>query len=319
MPLALAIGWVLLAGVGELDCRERSTCPAETPVRSGGQCVAATDAGPTDAGTDAATVDAGPCGACSIDLPVCDEARLRCVCDDTNGCLGPTASHCIDGGCYECETDEDCGSPMRAHCNTTTHECEGCTQDAHCGRAGGTSTPECDETSRTCLACTVANEGTLCGADPGGTSCNIATGACTDTPRRSVRRCGACLADSECMTTDELCVPMIFMGAAREGGYCLLAVDCARPYSVLTPERRSLSGAPLGQYCGIDEMATTCEAVSDLLDGDECTVDDNCGAPGLDDGRCERVGALDGQCTYSCGSAVQCPMGLSCGAGYCGS
>jgi hypothetical protein len=121
------------------------------------------------------------------------------------------------------------------------------------------------------------------------------------------------------MTMDELCVPMTFMGAPREGGYCLLAGDCARPYSMSTPERRSLSGAPPGAYCGIDESATTCEALLDLINDTACMTDENCGADGLADGLCERVGAVADRCTIPCGLAGQCPAGLSCSAGYCGS
>jgi len=70
--------------------------------------------------------------------------------------------------------------------------------------------------------------------------------------------------------------------------------------------RASVEGTNL-TACGPNESVTTCEAVLDL--GAFCPTgqDSACGAPGLNDGRCEPVG-FDStlMCTYSCTSGTQC-------------
>jgi hypothetical protein len=110
---------------------------------------------------------------------------------------------------------------------------------------------------------------------------------------------------------------MSFRGTPRPGGFCLKtrATGCVEPFTVLTPARPSLSGAPPAVYCGIDEDATTCEAVLDLFDDKPCTSADDCGAPGLDDARCEDVSGVPGRCTYGCSRAAECPGTTACGPG----
>jgi hypothetical protein len=93
------------------------------------------------------------------------------------------------------------------------------------------------------------------------------------------------------------------------------------PYGIPTPARISLSGAPAEVYCGLDEARTTCEALLELLAGSACTGDEDCGAAGLMDGRCETVNFVANRCTYSCIAASGCPEGFMCPARpdtYCG-
>jgi hypothetical protein len=116
---------------------------------------------------------------------------------------------------------------------------------------------------------------------------------------------------------------MRFMGTDRDGGYCLPQFDlgCMRPFTTPTDARSSLSGAAAETYCGVDETSTTCEAVLDLIDDASCTSDDDCGAAGVMDGRCETVNGVANRCTYSCTAATQCAAGFMCPAiadTYCG-
>jgi hypothetical protein len=120
---------------------------------------------------------------------------------------------------------------------------------------------------------------------------------------------------------------MNFRSAPRPTGFCLKseASGCVEPFTVLTPMRPSLSGAPPAIYCGIDESTTTCNAILDLLDNKPCSSPEQCGAEELDDARCERVSGVNGRCTYGCPSSARCPVTYDCGPGptaggpnYCG-
>jgi hypothetical protein len=299
-----------------------------------------------DEGVDAGPPDAGPCGmTCPAATPVCDVATGNCVectaaedgaCEDatpvcnaaTNTCVACVAStDCTDtpstpvcdtaaNSCVACVANADCTSLTAPQCNTATNACVPCTADAAC--TGRTGTTVCDVAGGgECVQCTVANEAP-CGAN----SCNPATNTCTTTPRGSVLTCRACTADSEC-TVDNRCVPMNFDGTPRAGGYCLKrgATGCVAPYRVPSDARVSLSGASAEVYCGVNEAVTTCEAVLDLIDDRACApaTDDDCGVPGLNDGRCRTVGGRANRCTYSCGTAADCPAGRACTSSYCGS
>jgi hypothetical protein len=202
-------------------------------------------------------------------------------------------------------------------------ECVACTTDnnnADCSHIP--SRPQCD--AGLCVGCTVATEATNCG----GNSCNPATRTCTTTPRLSRGVCQPCVADSECTPVDgatHRCVRMNYQGTDL-GGFCLRVANvpgpsgCDRPF--VTPfNTTSLSGAASAAYCGIDQTATTCEAVAALLAGLVCPggTAAECGAR---EALCETVGFAVNQCTYACNSAVDCPAGGStgsCAMGYCGS
>ncbi len=287
---------------------------------------------------DQGVPDAGPCGACAAGT-VCDPTAGACVaclgdgdCTDgvclvdeadsaNNQCVGCEGDDdCTDGvcdtdsnECVGCLADGDCTDPATAKCDTGTNTCVECDASIQCE---GTGQNEC--VAGACVQCTEATAETHCGAK----SCDPATNECTDTDRGSVTRCGACVSDTECGLADDRCVPMNFMGAARDSGYCLkrFSTGCIPPYASPTEERASLSGEAPAQYCGIREDLTTCEAVRDLVDGASCSMNSDCGAADLSDARCETVNGVADRCTYDCGGTDECRSGTMCGANgmYCG-
>jgi hypothetical protein len=272
------------------------------------------DTGVSDAGSDAS--GDVPCGGCALPL-VCVASSgdcVECIGTDASTCTG-TDQACVASTCVGCDGPEDCTEVTASQCDVT-NECVACTADAGCTHLTGTSV--CDEGRGTCVACTTDTEATRCGAN----SCNPVTMTCTTTPRTSIRRCGSCVADSECSQADDRCVSMNFMGTARTGGYCLKQADtgCVQPFSTPTAARASLSGAAAEVYCGINEDVTTCEAVLDLIDDSICTFDTDCGVAGLDDGLCESVNFIANRCSYACSLGSACPSGAACPSmTYCGS
>jgi hypothetical protein len=115
-----------------------------------------------------------------------------------------------------------------------------------------------------------------------------------------------------------------------ETGFCLKTTlgGCEQPYSITLFNRPSLS-EPTGQenYCGINEVLTTCPAVKALVDNQPCPIGtaDECPVGGL----CRQVGDLvEDRCTYPCADVVECKNapapGSTCGSSgsggddYCG-
>ena len=289
------------------------------------------DTGPLDSGSDA-----GPCGmVCTGSTSVCDEVGgscVQCTSANTTACIAPT-DLCVGGSCAECAGDTDCNDPAAARCEAGT--CVGCTASTQC--AGITGTEVCDMVAETCVGCV-----TTADCD-GAETCNLLAHTCTDTAVGDLNTCAACTNDEQC-PTDHRCVPMEFMGSARDPGYyCLLEADapgdCPNPFTVgALINRTSLNGALAEGYCAIDEDTTSCEAVRALLDDWRCDagVDGRCFPPGeptmvvdVPGARCEDFpsGAVTNRCTYSCGGVSDCKpsgVGSTCGAGgtseanYCG-
>ena len=100
--------------------------------------------------------------------------------------------------------------------------------------------------------------------------------------------------------------------AMPHGSFCLKAAStgCAQPYRVLI-DSPSVSGAASEEYCGINQANTTCEAIDSPRSDTMCSFDDDCGAQGLDDGRCELVGGALG-CTISCTADSRCLQDQTC-------
>ena len=303
----LALLLLTLVACGDDDVGE-PFCPAGSYF-DGDVCVLDEDAGSTG--------DMGPCGDCGDE--VCDEVTLSCVacirdtdCSDGDRCDTDLADPSMNR-CVACTSDAHCTDPAAAKCDTAAGTCTACDDSTQCE---GTGQNVCSDGA--CVQCSEDTAETHCGAN----SCDPATGECTDTPRSSVRRCGACVADSECSQADDRCVAMNFMETPRPGGYCLkrFATTCTPPYASPTEMRASLSGAEAEQYCGIREDLTTCEAVLDLIDGTTCEEDVECGAEGLDDSQCETVNGIPNLCSYECDGATDCRSGTACGSSmYCGS
>ena len=306
-------------------------CKGPTPVCDGAsnkcvQCVDGKDCKtPTKPACDAATNTCVECvksGDCKTSAkPACDTDSNTCVgCVENADCKDAAKPVCDAGAakCVACLRQADCGSATASACSDGV--CTACTKDEQCSDIAGKGV--CD--AGTCVQCTVAKEAVCSGK-----SCNPANSQCTNVATGSVSVCAPCASDSECIggnkaDPDRRCVPMKFKGAPRPGGFCLQRVvkSCAQPYEIPL-DVPSLSGAPSEQYCGIDQSATRCEAVLDLVAGLACSdgLDSSCGCVRGKDGKCleagqgglcRTVGVNANRCTYSCGTATDCPGGKSC-------
>jgi hypothetical protein len=223
--------------------------------------------------------------------------------------------------CIQCRSNSDCSNAAASVCVAGT--CTGCTDNSGCNSISGKPVCELAVSATgavgqgTCVSCTPANESAC-----GGNSCNPATKTCTNTSIGSVVTCHACVADSECTSGTRLtarCVSMNYKGSPH-GSYCLQRADlvtCAQPYTV-TFSSSSLSATTSEPNCGIDQNATTCEAVLNLLTPTTCTRSNTCGA-GLGDGQCQNlsvVGPQNMRCTIPCTAPTECAAGQTCN-GYC--
>ena len=277
--------------------------------------------------TDVDKADSGTsCNpACNGATPVCDESTKKCVeCSKNADCTASGRLFCDTGvgECIQCRSSADCTNAAAAVCIAGT--CTGCSNNSDCSHIAGKalcSLPAAGG-SGSCVACTTSDE-SACAGD----SCNPATNSCTTTLLGSVAVCHACVADSECATgargPTARCVTMSFKGAAH-GNYCLnlaSAGPCAQPYTV-SLSAVSVSGAPSQAYCAINQEATTCEAVVDLIGGKTCTRSSNCGS-GLGDGLCENFSTPPAQsmrCSIPCTSSTECSQLQTCSStvnGYC--
>jgi hypothetical protein len=206
--------------------------------------------------------------------------------------------------------------------------CTHCENNEHCAHIEGKRV--CDKEMGACVECTIATELDACR----GKSCNPATNTCTATNVGSLANCEPCVADSECAGGDQedpdrRCVPLEYDGARRPGGFCLKRVSktCVVPYTIGVVAE-SLSGAPAETYCGINQNSVRCEAVLDLVNSTTCGdgTDAECGCTRDGDGLCTEAGkgglcrdfvTLNNRCTYACGVAQHCPLGLTCPSGFC--
>ena len=281
-----------------VGCIDEQDCPAEKPLclsatRKCSECRSTNDC--TSAGASFCNALEGQCEGCRIDN---DCAHL----DDK--------PLCSEGQCVECTDAQKCSSAAASACSASG-TCEPCQSAADCSHLSGLN--QC--AAGVCVECTPATEASDCGL----TACNPASNTCTLIERNTQQSCKPCVSDSECIT-DHRCLPMTFgSGMAkvdRAGGYCLKLVSagCVQPYSTGSGERVSLSGETVTNACSVNETFTTCEAVLDYLDGKDCTSSSDCGAAELADARCETVGVLAQECTYTCsGSSSQCEASQSCG------
>lgn len=246
-------------------------------------------------------------------LPMqCDDDE-RCVeCVSSEQCVAPAAV-CAAGECAECADSLDCSAPDNAACHEGV--CAPCTTSDDC-----IGVLEGDIVLNLCVdeMCVSGCREESAEVDCGAFACDPATMLCTETLRGTLPTCMPCVSDSECVA-DHACVGMAWAGEEREGGFCLKHLDsgCAEPYAVVTEPRESLSGRETSRYCGIDETATTCEAVSDLITNEGCETDDDCGVF-MGDGFCRTVNGIIDRCTIGCSGAAQCPVVAASCDTYCG-
>lgn len=259
---------------------------------------------------------------------------------------------CIDSTCAQCIGGDDCdGLPRTNECDTDTHTCVECLDDARCADpaasqcsmracapcagnddcAGivdimGTALSVCDTSSATatCVECT-ASDDTACGTNV----CDLFTNTCTDRAKSSAGLCQPCVNDTEC-SAGQLCVPTRFMDMDI-GHFCLWREDAggggpAGACSRVEPYRRSEAATSINgvttNVCNL--RVTTCPALTqfdirDCTDGTPPgTTDDECGHPGVSDGLCRAVDAAANRCTVPCDNFRDCPGTTpSCTMGHC--
>ncbi len=311
-----------------VQCMGNGNCSAPTPAckTATNLCVQCTGNTQCSGATRACNPATNLCVQCTDNstcgglTPLCDTTKNTCVeCLSSADCKSASASTCIAGKCEPCASNSDCSLITgKGLCKTSS---------LLDGDAGVDASADAGTSAAECVQCTVENE-TPCN----GKSCNPATNACTTTTRGSRDLCYSCLADSECIggnvaSPTVRCAPMNFNGTTHgTGGYCLQTVSstgasgCAAPYTTST-QTVSLSGAASTSYCGINESATTCEALLDLFNAKTCTLDTDCGSGS--GGLCRTVGTNPNRCTIPCGSSANClsqAPGNSCSStsnGYC--
>jgi hypothetical protein len=326
----------------------------------GGTTTAGSSSGGTSAGAAGAADEAGaagaagaaPCdGKCTGTTPVCNATTNACVeCVDKSQCADPKPScDATTNTCVECTGNTDCPNAAAPLCDPTREQCVACLQQSDCKDATASM---CN--AGACMPCSVdadcsgisgkgvCNAGTCVECSPtkeaacSGKSCDPKLLSCTMTSVGTVDSCQPCVADSECIggnqaDPDARCVPMMFMGVARPGGFCLrrFAKTCSAPYFKTPTDLASLSGAAAEAYCGIDQDSTRCEAVLDLVNSAACPdgKDTSCGCSRGSSGACTSDGAgglcktvlgSANICTIPCAVAAQCKAPLTCGGvSYC--
>jgi hypothetical protein len=336
-----------VAGTGGGTAGDAGTAGSGATSGSGGSGGATGGDGGTSSGASGASGAAGaggeePCGGdCTGETPVCDEDAETCVecltgehCDGETPACDVSTKTCVEctaedtaacvGEAPICDTEEQtcvgclenttCTEATASRCAQGTQTCVACSESAECTHIAGKGV--CD--AGTCVECTATDE-TACGEN----SCNPATNECTETPRGSVGTCLPCLADSECLGSDQeppslRCVPMHFQSVSRTGGFCLRrdAGVCEPPF-VVRITAVSLSGAAEEPYCGIDMLSTSCEAIVDLASSQTCNdgMATSCGC--MRDlagtcigqgqgGLCETTSLGSNRCTYPCDVPEQC-------------
>ncbi len=286
----VAVGAAVVTLLALLGACGDDACPAGS-TSTGGRCVGATDAGPTDAGHDAGG-DAGPCnGACSGDTPVCDTMTGMCVgCLGAIDCAAPMPACDTDTHtCVACVGDRDCTDVAMGKCDVASHTCLACGTSTDCSHF--TDTAVCDTTNGTCVQCT-ADDTSACG----GNVCDASTQTCSTQPPDSAGLCQECVSDAQCHM-GQLCVPMTFGDPAMPvGNFCLWRQDATgsgapngdctmatHPYVVPVADATSVDGTS-ATVCGL--RLTTCPALHDFGMTTCSGAGDNasCGAAGLDDG-----------------------------------
>lgn len=329
-PFLLLLVLLSLTGCeDDVNCVEMAGHPDCLPSCLEDPSLPGCDAFDLGTGDQGVPEDAGPCGMCASGT-VCDPASGNCVaclgdgdctdevcliddadssnnecvgCVDSDDCSGDTGT-CDMGSneCVGCLMDSDCTEPAMAKCDTGTNSCVECDSSTQCE---GTGENEC--VAGACVECTEDSAEDDCGDF----SCNPATNECTTTNRDSIEQCQACVSDSECVA-DHYCVAMTFMGA-DQGAYCLKDVPsgCDQPFAIPLTGRSSVSGRA-GDYCGIPESLTTCEAVVALNSNATCPGGEDSECP--DGGLCRQVSTLSNRCTYACLSASQCTAPETAGA-----
>ncbi len=222
-------------------------------------------------------VEAGVCVLCPEDTPVClnDTECVQCTMDEQQYCTDRDQVCDVENHeCVDCLSNAECTDPDTSRCDTDDNECAPCETNEDCDGVDGLaeSGNACDA-DKVCVECTPETEAETC---PNDKSCNPRTKTCTETTVGSRGVCETCVADSECGDRAgaggrlQVCPDVLTRRGALPGctiGFCLKTIDwwlLSRPYrDHVVRSRNELSAPQLdGDYCGINELLTTCPAVA---------------------------------------------------------
>jgi hypothetical protein len=298
-----------------------TSCSGDTPLCSGGTCVASCDpdgSAPSQCGSSCADVasDALHCGSCDSACPpgfVCTNGSCATQCDTgLTECCGKCVDTAADpthcGGCAACDpgTPPACGaaSPLCSNgtcknsCDPGLSECAGGCVDVFA------DTSNCGGCNTVCPSGQVCSSGACSsgGCAPGQTQCGS---ACVNLDT-SPLHCGEC--DSACGGTDPVCNLGVCQ-ASCPGGLSNCGNGCVDPQANATHCGACNSGCPSGTVCDLGQ----------------CVADLASGGPGCGGGRMECDRACHdpmasifhcGECGKGCSDKSICTAD-SCSAGEC--
>lgn len=331
-----------------VQCLDGEQCPEATPQckPSTSSCVQClddehcTERNLSDC--DEATNSCVPCtnsDQCEDDFPLCrnDGRCVQCI----NGiqCLSPTASQCNGAGdcvpcennaqcahipgravcntalnpstCVQCVTDDDCDSDTASRC--VNNQCVACENNADCaGQPSGNTVCDTAPNPNRCVQCT-GTDFAACAVAGSARVCDSVNKRCTNLAPGSAGLCGECVSDAQC-ATGNLCVPQAlgttstpycFPQAATQGAPCqgLGAFRAPSPSGTNSLDRQNVTVCTLA--------TTTCAARADMLAGETCASNTDCGAPNVDDGICAPTPSGN-LCTVVCASSLDCGTARTC-------
>ena len=281
-------------------------CDAATPTQFSDR-PNGTSCDDTNACSSADACDAGVCKGSTID---CDDNNLCTddACDPATGCINnPNSNPCSDG--LYCTVNDVCSA---GSCSGTLRDCTGVADacnDGACDEAGDACVPApladgtpCDDTTvctgpdscqggacqgapvpACCTADSDCDDANACTAD----SCNVATGACTNSTGPLD---GAGCDDGAFCTTGDTCGAGVCTGAPR---------DCS-----------ALDGACSLGVC--NDVSAACEAVA-ANEGMACPGDGN----GCTDDVCQGGACAHPNNSAACDDGAACTFSDTCNSGSC--
>lgn len=298
-----------------VPCTTGEQCPDATPIcdidGATARCVACTgNDGPAITCQNEALANcnaSGDCVGCTANNQCTHLPGNRDVCNTSNGI------------CVQCVNDDDCDAVGASRCDTTTNTCVECTRNGAtsigCGGAqqGGTVCDTSFNPNR-CVQCT----GEIFTACAGGANvCDSRNRTCTQFPAAATGFCGTCVSDAQCVA-GQVCQAQTF-GATNLGFFCF-------PLATGTPQAPVCAGSETdfrvvnttpsidgnaAASCALSSLAT-CPARDDL--GAMCSVANDCGATGVDDGLCLAESTISAtlRCTVPCVVPEDCRTGSAC-------
>ncbi|MCA9557045.1 MAG: hypothetical protein KC583_00665, partial [Myxococcales bacterium] len=254
-----------------VDCLANADCDAAsgTPICSAQfdcvRCTADAQCAGNPNGTNCNVVT-GACVRC-VDNADCNQQGVTPVC----GLDGNNKAACV--GCVD---DNACvGNPVGPNCHPDG-SCEVCANNADC--AGQVGAPVCDTLTRTCRACTTANNNQVPGHDDceafvGAPVCNVANGTCQECVGN-----GDCAANELCCNdgaapTCEATAPGVQCTACDTACNANVADTCANR----TCQCGNNAACAGGLFCNAG-ACVECRNDGDCAGAEVCSVAKTCGA-----------------------------------------